>query len=98
MAIESGGLLKGFSLSKVVSGVNNTLNFVNRAIPIYKQVTPIVKNVKSAIGTVGSIKEASKEAQFKEMKALERPTTVFKKASNSNDRGNLNLDTLTFFQ
>lgn len=97
MALES-NLFKGLSLTKVVSGVNNTLNFVNRAIPIYKQVTPIVKNVKSAFSTVGSIKEASKEAKIKEMKAMERPVSVYKKENNGSSRGNVNLDTLTFFQ
>lgn len=98
MALGNGNLFGNLNFTKIVSGVNNTLNIVNRAIPIYKQVSPIVKNVKSAIGTVGSIKEASKEAQVKEMKALERPVTVFKKTTNSNERGKVNLDTLTFFQ
>ncbi len=98
MALEGGSLLKGLNLTKIVSGVNNTLNIVNRAIPIYKQVTPIVKNVRSAFNTVGSIKEASKEAKAKELKAMERPVSVFKKANNTEDRGNVNLDTLTFFQ
>jgi len=98
MALGSGNLLGNLNFTKIVSGVNNTLNIVNRAIPIYKQVSPIVKNVKSAIGTVGSIKEASKEAEIKEKKALERPVTVFKKTSNNQERGKINLDTLTFFQ
>ena len=98
MALESGSLLKGFSLSKIVGGVNNTLNLVNRAIPIYKQVSPIVKNVRSAFSTVNSVREASKEAKVKEMKALERPVSVFKKANVSEERGKINMDTLTFFQ
>jgi len=59
--------MAGFNLSKIVSGVNGTLNFVNRAIPIYKQVTPVIKNVRSAFSTVSSIKEASKEAKVKEL-------------------------------
>ncbi len=91
--------MAGFNLSKIVSGVSDTLNFVNRAIPIYKQVTPVIKNVRSAFSTVSSIKEASKEAKIKEAKALERPVNVFKKSPKSNgDRGKINLDTLTFFQ
>ena len=92
--------MAGFNLSKIVSGVNGTLNFVNRAIPIYKQVTPVIKNVRSAFSTVSSIKEASKAAKVKEVKALERPVSVFKKQKNiiSEDRGKINLDTLTFFQ
>lgn len=92
--------MAGFNLSKIVSGVNDTLNFVNRAIPIYKQVSPVIKNVKSAFNTVGTIKEASKEAKIKEAKALERPVSIFKSQKNTNteDRGKINLDTLTFFQ
>ena len=98
MAIESGGILKGFSFSKIVSGVNSTLNFVNRAIPIYKQVTPIVKNVKSVFNTTSSIKKATKEAEIEEKKAFQRPISPYKKEINNNDRGKINLDTLTFFQ
>lgn len=92
-------ILKGFNLSKIVSGVNNTISIVNKAIPIYKQVTPIVKNVKSAFSSVTSIKEAAKEAEIKEIKSMERPITNFKKVNNTNgNRSELNLDTLTFFQ
>lgn len=91
-------LLKGFNLSKIVSGVNNTVGIVNKAIPIYKQVTPIVKNVRSAFKSVTSIKDAAKEAEVKEIKSLERPVNKFKKITNNSDRGNFNLDTLTFFQ
>lgn len=98
MALGSGSLLKGFSFSKIVSGVNNTLNVVNRAIPIYKQVTPIVKNVKSAFNTANSIKHASEEAKVSEIKAFERPVTTYKKNNNGSERGKINLDTLTFFQ
>ena len=91
-------LLNGLNLSKIVSGVSNTVGMVNKAIPIYKQVTPIVKNVKSAFKSVTSIKEATKEANIKEIKAMERPKTNFKKIYHNNDRSEFNLDTLTFFQ
>lgn len=86
------------NFTKIVSGVNDTLNFVNRAIPIYKQVSPIVKNVRSAFSTVGSLKAASQEAKIKEAKAFERPVSVLKKNDNTQERGKINLDTLTFFQ
>ncbi len=92
-------ILKGFNFSKIVGGINDTIGIVNKAIPIYKQVTPIVKNVKSAFSGVASIKEAAKEAEIKEIKSLERPVSNFKKIkSNNEDRTNINLDTLTFFQ
>ncbi len=91
-------LLKGLNLTKIVSGVNNTIGVVNKAIPIYKQVTPIVKNVRSAFKSVSSIKEAAKDAEVKEIKSMERPITNFKKVKNNSERGEFNLDTLTFFQ
>lgn len=91
-------LLKGLNLSKIVSGVNNTIGVVNKAIPIYKQVTPIVKNVRSAFKSVSSIKDAAREANIKEIKSMERPISNFKKVKSNNDRGEFNLDTLTFFQ
>ena len=69
---------------------------INKAIPIYKQVSPIVKNVKDAFNTVNSIKEASKEATIKEVKELERPISNFKKKTTDNRKDS--LDTLTFFQ
>lgn len=91
-------LLSNINLSKIVGGVSNTIGVVNKAIPIYKQVTPIVKNVKSAFKSVTSIKEAAKEAEVKEIKSMERPISNFKKVNTNNDRGEFNLDTLTFFQ
>ena len=84
------------SLSKIISGVSDTLGMFNKAIPIYKQVSPIIKNVKSAFSTVTSIKEETKKEIIKEAKSFERPVNVLKK--NNSNRGNFNLDTLTFFQ
>lgn len=95
MALET-SLFKGLNISKIVGGFSSTLNIVNRAIPIYKQVSPMVKNVKSAFNTVNSIKEAKKEEQMKEIKSFERPITIYKKKDET--RGSLDLDTLTFFQ
>ena len=85
-----------FNLSKIISGVSDTLGMFNKAIPIYKQVSPIIKNVKSAFSTVTSIKEETKKEIIKEAKSFERPVNVLKK--NNSNRGNFNLDTLTFFQ
>ncbi len=84
------------NLSKIISGVSDTLGMFNKAIPIYKQVSPIIKNVKSAFSTVTSIKEETKKEIIKEAKSFERPVNVLKK--NNSNRGNFNLDTLTFFQ
>ena len=96
MALNSGSILKGFNLSKIVGGINDTLNIVNKTI--YKQVSPIVKNVKDVFNAGKSIKEVAKESTLKEQKAFVRPVINNKKNIGSQDRGKLNLDTLTFFQ
>ncbi len=88
--------MASFNLSKIFGGLNSTIGTINKAIPIYKQVSPIVKNVKDAFNTVNSIKEASKEATIKEVKELERPISNFKKKTTDNRKDS--LDTLTFFQ
>lgn len=85
--------MSSLNFSKIISGISNTVGMVNKAIPIYKQVTPIVKNVRSAFKTVNAVKEAEAEANLKEIKAMERPISNFK-----NKKSNSSLDTLTFFQ
>ena len=40
-------LFKGFNFSKIISGTQKTLNFVNQAIPIVKEISPMVKNTKT---------------------------------------------------
>ena len=88
--------MAGFDLSKIIGGLNSTIGTINKAIPIYKQVSPIVKNVKSAFGTVSSIKKASLEEEIKEAKAYDRPISNFKKVKSDSRKDS--LDTLTFFQ
>ena len=86
-----------FNISKIIGGVSDTLSMVNKAIPIYKQVSPIIKNVRSAFSSVSSVKEAIKSEEIKEAQNFVRPKTILKKKTYE-DRGNFNLDTLTFFQ
>ncbi len=40
-------LFKGFSFSKIISGTQKTLNFVNQAIPVVKEISPMLKNTKT---------------------------------------------------
>ena len=90
-------LFKGLNLAKIVSGAKSSMTFVNKAIPIYKQVTPTIKNVKSALNSVNSIKKAAKDAAIKEIKSFERPSTIFRKHY-ANERGKINLDNIRFFK
>jgi len=85
-----------FNIKKIVSGASSAFSYFNKAIPIYKEMKPIVANVKNTISSYSSIKNAAKEASFKEIKSFERPKTIYKKNIIS-ERGKINLDTLTFF-
>lgn len=87
--------MASLNFSKIISGISSATQTINKVIPLYKEITPIAQNIKSAFKTVTSVKEAVKEKEIEEIKSLERPVTNFKK---KNDERNTNLDTLTFFQ
>ena len=48
-------LLSGLSLTKVLGGINKGLNFASQAIPLYKQIKPILSNSKSLINMLDII-------------------------------------------
>lgn len=50
------------NLSKIINSVSSVTSTFNKVIPIYKEVSPIVSNVKNAFKSFNSIKEASNEA------------------------------------
>lgn len=43
------GNFNGLTFGKVISGILKTLNIVNQAIPLYKQVRPIISNAGSIL-------------------------------------------------
>lgn len=45
------------SLGKIIGGLSKTLNIVNQALPLYKQIKPIIKN---ASGILSVFKEFNK--------------------------------------
>ena len=40
-------LFGGIKLSNILSGAQKTLNFVNQAIPVVKEISPMIKNTKT---------------------------------------------------
>lgn len=59
MPTETGisSLLSRFSLRSLISGTSKTLNFVNQAIPVVKQVSPIMKNLKTMFNVMNEFKK-----------------------------------------
>ena len=91
-------ILNNLNLSKIVSGINSTVSTINKAIPIYKEVTPIVKDVRKAFNSFNSVKKTVIEEDIKEQQKYIRPNTIFKQTIKKEERGEVNMDSLTFFQ
>lgn len=65
MPASSGGLssfLSNLSLSSIINGTSRTLNFVNQAIPVVKQVSPMMKNLKTMFNVMNEFKKSDIEA------------------------------------
>ena len=50
----------GLTTTKIISGISKTLNIANQAIPIYKEIKPMVGNARKVISV---IKELNSETQ-----------------------------------
>lgn len=42
----------GTSLSKILNGINSTLNIANKAIPLFKETKPIINSAKQTYNTL----------------------------------------------
>ncbi len=70
---------KGFSFSGLLSGAQKTLNFVNQAIPVVKQVSPMMKNAKTMFRVMNEFKKVDtpNSAKKTNSKTASNPTTNF---------------------
>ena len=46
-----------FNMSTILNGTSKTLNFVNQAIPVVKQISPLVKNTKTMFKVMNEFKK-----------------------------------------
>ena len=72
-----GGLFSKFSLSKFINGTNKTLNVINQAIPIYKQVKPIIGNAKTMFKVMSAVKSNDTKPAIKETVLSNNNPTFF---------------------
>lgn len=81
----------GLSLGKIVGGLSKTLNIVNQALPLYKQIRPIISNAGSILNI---FREFNKPDVLVTAKKNDTPkSTVEAKIMKSNP-----LNMPTFFQ
>ena len=55
---SASGLLSKINFSSIINGTTKTLNLVNQAIPIFKQVSPIIKNAKTMFAVMNEFKKS----------------------------------------
>ncbi len=83
-------LFKSGGLSSIISGTQKTLGVINQAIPVIKQVKPVMNNAKTMFKVMNEFKKTDTPKQNKK--------TVQKVQSNNVDNSaniqNQNVDTL----
>lgn len=56
-ATSTGSLLSKINFSSIINGTTKTLNLVNQAIPIFKQVSPVIKNAKTMFNIMNEFRK-----------------------------------------
>jgi len=51
------GSLRGINFNSIFNGTQRTLNVINQAIPLVKQVTPVMKNAKTMFRVMNEFKK-----------------------------------------
>lgn len=52
------GLFSKINFSSIVNGTSKTLNLVNQALPIFKQMSPVVRNAKTMFKVMSEFKKS----------------------------------------
>lgn len=99
----AGATTKGLTLSKILSGAGKTLNFVNKAIPMYYQIKPMLGNAKTLVNMYSAMKDETKKKNNTQTKLIENTTNItneqkINNANTSNEKTRHVNDSLTFFQ
>jgi len=90
-------MFSNLNLPKIIGGVSKTLNIAKGIVPFYKEVKPIYTNVRRVISTFNSVKKESENEKINNLKQYIRPINNFKEVKSNEERGEFDLDTLTFF-
>lgn len=82
-----------FNFSRILGGAYKTLNIANQIIPLYQQVSPMIKNAKSAFSVLSELNKNNKTN--KNVKPLLNKNIATKK--NTIQKKELFLNNPTFF-
>ena len=75
---------KGITFSSILSGTGKVVNFANQAIPLVKQINPVIKNAKTMFQVMNEFKKVDTPKVVDEKKNVEEKKEVI---TTSNDVG-----------
>lgn len=82
----------GLSLGRVIGGISKTLNIVNQALPLYKEIRPIINNANGILQIFKEFNRPDTKITVSEKNSTAK-STIEAKVINNNS-----LNTPTFFQ
>lgn len=82
----------GLSLGRIIGGISKTLNIVNQALPLYKEIRPIINNASGILTIFREFNKPDVNTAWQEKNSTEKSTIEAKVVKNSS------LNTPTFFQ
>lgn len=88
------GNFNGLTFGKVISGISKTLNIVNQAIPLYKQVRPIISNAGSILSIFKEFNRPDIDTNIKEKSITLKDTSLPLKSTIKR----ISTNSPTFFQ
>lgn len=73
---SSGGILSrlfgnGISFNSILNGTQKTLNIINQAIPVVKQVTPMFRNAKTIFNVMNEFRKVDEPIKNEKTKIID---------------------------
>ncbi len=53
------GITRGFTLSRIISGLSKTLQMANQIIPLYQKARPAIQNARNMLGILKEMNKSS---------------------------------------
>lgn len=99
-------LFKGFNFSSILSGTGKVLNVANQAIPLIKQVKPVINNAKTMFNVMNEFRKidniSTNTQTIENNNSNNNINNISNKTNNSNIDSNMNTkknnSLPTFFQ
>lgn len=82
---------RGFNLSSILTNTQKTLGVVNQAIPVVKQVGPMINNMKTMFKLAGAFKDETDDSDSKKEQPVVN-NSINNSYSNSRNTNNYNYN------